>query len=441
MRSSLPKVLHPVAGQPMVQHVLSVAREIGATRTVTVISPGADSLRASILDAECVVQSEQLGTGHAVLQARELLAGHSERVLVLYGDTPLVRPETARKLLELLDDAAIALLSAELDDPNGYGRVVRDGATGEVLRIVEDADAGPKTRAVREVNSGLMAFEAAWLWERLPRVGKAPGGEYYLTSLVELALAEGLRVAALRADDPNEILGIHTQAQLAMANQVCWSRVRLQLMEQGVTILDPASAYIDASVVVCPGTTIYPNTYLQGATRIGAGCGIGPGSLIVDSVVGDRSRVWMSVVEGSTLEADVQMGPFAHLRPGCYVESGVVLGNYSEAKNSRIGRDTQVHHFSYLGDSALGARVNVGAGTITCNYDGNAKHRTEIGDDAFIGSDTMLVAPITIGSRARTGAGSVVTKDVPDDATVVGVPARRFGNRSSPEPESGKAGQ
>ena len=440
MRSDLPKVLHTVAGQPMLQHVLNVALEIDAAQTVTVIAPGAERIRGSIAGADCVEQAEQLGTGHAALQARDALAGRTERVLVLYGDTPLVRSTTARELLGLLDGAAIAVLTAEVDDPKGYGRVVRDAQSHDVLRIVEEADAGPATRAIREVNSGLMAFDAAWLWERLPRLQRAPGGEYYLTSLVELALAEGLRVAALRAEDSTEILGINTQAQLAMANRICWSRVADRLMEQGVTILDPATTYVEPTVSVCAGTTLYPQTHLQGATRIGQGCQIGPGSIVIDSVVGDGSRVWMSVVEGSTLEANVQMGPFSHLRPGCLVETGVVLGNYSEAKNSRIGQDTQVHHFSYLGDSTVGARVNIGAGTITCNYDGQSKHRTVIGEDAFIGSDTMLVAPVSIGPRARTGAGSVVTKDVPEDATVVGVPARRFGQRQAPEPDGGKAG-
>jgi bifunctional UDP-N-acetylglucosamine pyrophosphorylase/glucosamine-1-phosphate N-acetyltransferase len=283
-----------------------------------------------------------------------------------------------------------------------------------------------------------MAFDADWLWERLPRLPRREQvGEYYLTDLVAIALQEGRRVVAVLTDEPAEAGGINSQEQLARANRIAWNRATQRLMARGVTILDPATTYVEPEVRIEAGTIVYPNTHLQGTTRIGSNCRIGPNSIIVDSEIGDGSRVWCSVIEGSTLQTDVEVGPFAHLRPGCHVESGVELGNYAEAKNSRIGRATKVHHFSYLGDAIVGQRVNVGAGTITCNYDGQAKHQTIIGDDAFIGSDSMLVAPVTVGARASTGAGAVVTHDVPDDATVVGVPARPFTPRNGPPREAG----
>lgn len=434
MRSPRPKVLHPVAGEPMIRRVLRTARAINPRDILVVIPPRSPAVRAALSDVAVIEQPEQLGTGHAVLQARPCLLDRVERVLILYGDTPLVRAETAHALLALVDDAVAGLLTAELEDPAGYGRVLRDARSGGVCRIVEEADAGPELRAVREVNSGLMAFQADWLWEHLPRLRPHPNGEYYLTDLVEIAVAQGRPVSALRVEDPAEIIGVNSQAQLAEANRLAWRRAVERLLANGVTVLDPYSTYVDPDVQVGPGTVIHPNTHLQGATRIGELCEIGPNSIIRDSVVGDGSSIVASVVEESVLESNVRLGPFAHLRPGCYLESEVYLGNFAEAKASRIGRGTQMHHFGYLGDADVGQRVNVGAGTITVNYDGRAKHRTVIGDDAFIGSDTMLRAPVRIGAGARTGAGSVVTRDVPDGATVVGVPARILERReSSPE--------
>lgn len=437
MRSPRPKVLHPVAGEPMIRRVLRTARAIAPLEIAVVISPQAPAVRAALSDVRVIEQAEQRGTGHAVLQARSILQGRVDRVLVLYGDTPLVRPETARELAALLDDAAIALLTAELEHPAGYGRVMRDARTGDVLRIVEEADASPEILAVREVNSGLMAFQADWLWEWLPRLQAHPNGEFYLTDLVELAVAEGRRVSALRVQDPAEIIGVNSQVQLAEVNRLAWARSIERLLADGVTVLDPASTYVDPDVQVGAGTVIHPNTHLQGSTRIGELCEIGPNSIIRDSIVGDGSAILASVVEESILESRVRLGPFAHLRPGCYLESEVYLGNFAEAKASRIGRGTQMHHFGYLGDADVGQRVNVGAGTITVNYDGRAKHRTVIGDDAFIGSDTMLRAPVRVGVGARTGAGSVVTRDVPDGATVVGVPARILERRDDAPRRSG----
>lgn len=426
MRSPRPKVLHTVAGRPMVLHALALARALEANPIAAVVGPAMSELRTALGEVPAVEQSERLGTGHAVLQARELLAGRSDRVLVLYGDTPLLRPETLRQLLAELDSATMAVLTAELPDPSGYGRIVRT-ADGSLRAIVEEREADPDVLRFREINSGVMAFRADWLWERVGALSRRSTGEYYLTDLAARALADGQRVGAVKTDDPTEALGVNSQAELAQANGIAWRRAVERLMQNGVTILDPAATYVEPDVEVGPGTVLYPGTHLQSRrrpTRIGRDCEIGPNTIILDSRVGDRSRVFCSVVEGSIVEADVQMGPFSHLRPGCHVGSGVELGNYAEAKNARLGRDTRMHHFSYVGDATVGERVNIGAGSITCNFDGQAKHRTVIGDDAFIGSDSMLVAPVEIGPGARTGAGSVVTRDVPAGETVLGVPAR-----------------
>lgn len=444
MRAHWPKVLHPVAGRPMLAHALGLARGLGASATVAVVGPNAPEIRAALGEVPTVEQPERLGTGHAVLQAREQLAGHSERVLVLYGDTPLLRAETLRRLLAELDRTVMAVLTAELPDPSGYGRIVRESEGGALGAIIEEREASPDILRLSEVNSGVMAFRADWLWQQVDGLPRRSNGEYYLTDLAERARAGGQPVAALKTDDPDEALGVNSQAELARANRIAWRRAVEQLMDGGVTVLDPATTYVEADVAVGPGTLLYPGTHLQSRgrpTRIGRDCEIGPNTIIVDSEIGDRSRVFCSVVEGSTLESEVQLGPFSHLRPGCHVGRGSELGNYAEAKNSRLGRDTRMHHFSYVGDATVGERVNIGAGSITCNYDGQAKHRTVIGDDAFIGSDSMLVAPVEIGPGARTGAGSVVTRDVEAGTTVLGVPARPHPPRDASAPLPEKDGE
>jgi bifunctional UDP-N-acetylglucosamine pyrophosphorylase / glucosamine-1-phosphate N-acetyltransferase len=435
MRSPIPKVLHPLDGRPLIQHVLALVDRLAAELTVVVISAGTPEVAAACASATIVEQAQQLGTGHALLQTRAALEGRVERVLVLYGDTPLIRLETVERLLAAVESgASAALLTAELSDPTGYGRVVVSEDGRRVQRIVEQRAAelthDQQTLALRRVNSGIMAFRAESLWSLLALVQAQPGGEYYLTDVAELADQRGQMVAAVQSQDPDEVMGINTQQQLADAARLMRQRQLARLMTQGVTIVDPTATYVETGVEVASGTILYPHTHLQGRTRVGRGCRIGPNTIAIDSVIGDNCHVWASVIEGSELERDVEMGPFSHLRPGCYVEQGVELGNYSEAKNSRIGRNSKIHHMSYLGDAQLGADVNIGAGTVTCNYDGQAKHPTTIGAGAFIGSDSMLVAPLIVGERAVTGAGSVVTRDVPADATVVGVPARPLARRS-----------
>jgi bifunctional UDP-N-acetylglucosamine pyrophosphorylase/glucosamine-1-phosphate N-acetyltransferase len=430
MRSRKPKALHPIAGRPMLLHVLTAAR--GAfeaagrdARYVAVVGHGAAPVKAILDDSvRCVEQAEQLGTGHAVAQAQSIASG-SGHVLVINADVPLVTPETIADLMtrHLEENADLTFLTAVVDDARGQGRLQRD-ATGRVTGIVEEAGADAATLAGNQVNAGVYCFRGDWLWPRLSRIERSAAGEYYLTDLVAMAVREGATVVAVPVDDPAQALGINDRVQLAQAEAVVRERIRRQHMLTGVTIVDPATTYIDADVTIGMDTTLYPSTYLGGQTAIGEDCVIGPGSQVIDSTVGARCRVDSSVVEQSTLEDGVDVGPFSHLRAGAHICSGAHIGNFAEVKNSRLGRNTKMGHFSYIGDAQVGDDVNIGAGTITCNFDGVHKHRTVIGDGAFIGSDTMLIAPVEVGAGARTGAGSVVNHDVPPNALAVGVPAR-----------------
>jgi len=421
MKSQLPKVLHPLAGRPMVKYVLDVATQLEPTSMALVVGYGAQQLRQALGDE--ILYVEQLGTGHAVLQARELLAGQAETVLVLYGDTPFITHQTLEAMLahHTENKAAITLLTFRPGDPTGYGRILRD-KTGKVVSIVEHKKATPEQREIKEVNSGILCFRDAWLWPHLERL-QPKHGEYYLTDLVELAVAEGEPVAA-QAADATEVMGLDDRVKLARAEALMRQRINEGWMLAGVTLLDPASTYIEASVEVGQDTMIYPNTHLQGVTAIGRNCRIGPNTIIRDSTVGSGCVIEASVVEGATVEDDVDVGPFARLRKGAHLARGVHVGNFGEIKNSYLGPGTKVGHFSYLGDATVGAKVNVGAGTIVCNYDGERKHHTVIEDDVFLGSDTMLIAPVKVGKGAKTGAGAVVTRDVPPGQVVYGVPAK-----------------
>jgi len=426
MKSDRPKVLHPVAGEPMIGHVVAAARALEPARLAVVIGHGEDEVRRALGDEVLYVsQPEPLGTGHAVAQARAAVAGSAETVMVLYGDTPLITPGLLRGLLDGHQAArpALTLLTAHLENPYGYGRVLR-GASGQVVGVVEEAVASPEQRAITEINTGLYCFDDAWVWDRLERLPLSAKGEYYLTDVVALAVAEGAKVEAVTTEDPFSVLGINTRAQLAQAEAIMRQRIRGRWMEEGVTLMDPDSAWIDAGVTIGRDTVILPNTFLQGRTRVGRDCVIGPNTLIRDSTLGDRCQVRFSVIEEAVLEDEVDVGPFGHLRKGAHLARGVHMGNFGEVKNSYVGPGTKMGHFSYLGDAQVGANVNIGAGTITCNFDGTRKHQTIIEDGAFIGSDTMLVAPVRVGAGAKTGAGSVVTHDVPPGAVVYGVPAR-----------------
>ncbi|MCL5950436.1 MAG: bifunctional UDP-N-acetylglucosamine diphosphorylase/glucosamine-1-phosphate N-acetyltransferase GlmU [Chloroflexi bacterium] len=427
MKSDLPKVLFPVAGKAMVHYALDAASALGSRETVLVVGHGADQVREEVgKKAVFVLQGEQLGTGHAVLQAREALQGRADTVLVMYGDMPLLRAETLQRLAgqHARTGATITMVTVRSDESMGFGRILRD-ANGRIQGIVEEREATPEQLEIHELNCGVYCFHNDWMWEHLPRLTpSAKKGEYYLTDLVGMAVQEACTVESVTLNGIAEAVGVNTRAQLAEAERIMRGRINDRLMEEGITLVDPATAYIDADVLIGVDTIIEPNTHLKGRTRIGADCRVGPNSIIRDSEIGDRCEIVASVVELAVLETDIHVGPFSHLRPGAYLARNVHIGNYAEIKNSHLGEQVHVGHFSYIGDSEVGARSNIGAGAITCNYDGEKKNRTIIGEDAFIGSDTMLVAPVRIGDRARTGAGSVVNKDVPADTLAVGLPAR-----------------
>ncbi len=425
MRSSLPKVLHALAGRPMVRYVLDAAREAGVGRCVVVVGPEADSVRSAVGDgAECVVQPEPLGTGDAVAQVKQA-AGDAEQLLVLNGDVPLITPATIQQLARLHEEGAadLTFLTAKVEDGSGYGCVERDGH-GQVTGVVEAPEREGAAEGPAEINSGQYCFRAAWLWANLASIPEAGNGEYYLTSLVPIAVREGATLLPVPAVDPDEVRGINDRAQLAEAEALLRRRINRRHMLAGVSLVDPATAYIDADAVIGRDTVVEPNTRVQGRTVVGEGCRLGPDSTLRDATIGDSCQVVASTVEEATLEDEVDVGPYSHLRAGAYLCAGAYVGNFAEVKNSRLGRGVKMGHFSYIGDADVGEETNIGAGTITCNFDGVVKHRTLVGRGAFIGSDTMLVAPVKLGDGARTGAGSVVTKDVPPGAVAVGAPAR-----------------
>jgi bifunctional UDP-N-acetylglucosamine pyrophosphorylase/glucosamine-1-phosphate N-acetyltransferase len=427
LRSDVAKVLHPVGGIPMVLWSVKSAQRLGADPIVLVVGHGGDEVRRAVGDGvQYVVQHRRLGTGHATLQAREPLLGRSDEVVVLYGDMPALRAETLERLAALHRERrpAVTMLSVLSDDSMGFGRVVRDGQ-GRVRAIVEEAVATPEILAIKELNCGVYCFDASWLWERLPAVPVTqPKGEYYLTDMVGLAVADGRDVQVLSISDVTEVQGINNRVHLARAEAILRQRTNERLMLSGVTLVDPDTTYVEATVHVGRDTVIYPNTILRGCTVVGERAQLGPNSLIQDSRIGDGCRVLMAAVEEAIMEEGSNIGPFGHLRKGAHLGRGVHVGNFGEVKDAYLAPGTKMGHFSYIGDAQVGERVNIGAGAITCNYDGVDKHRTTVGDDAFVGSGAMLVAPLQVGSRARIGAGAVVTHDVAEDTLVYGVPAR-----------------
>jgi bifunctional UDP-N-acetylglucosamine pyrophosphorylase/glucosamine-1-phosphate N-acetyltransferase len=438
MKSELPKVMHPLAGRPMVRYVLDAARALEPATLAVVVGYGADLVRQALGDEiTYVTQDEQLGTGHAVQQASDAVAGQAKSVLVLYGDTPLIRPETLGQMVDHHHavGAAVTLLTFRPDNAAGYGRIVRDRETGQVSAVVEDKVTTPEQRAIGEANSGILCFDDRWLWPNLARMERRPGGELYLTDLVALACQQGEKVAALVVPDPLEAIGLDNRLKLAQADTEMRRRINERWMLAGVTFVHPEMTYVEADVEIGVDTVVWPNTFLQGRTRIGRGCTVGPGSVIRDSTIGDGCRVTLSVVEQAIMEDGSDVGPFGHLRKGAHLGKGAHMGNFGEIKNASLGPGAKMGHFSYLGDATVGAGANIGAGTITCNYDGQHKYHTVIGEGAFIGSDTMLVAPVEVGAGAKTGAGAVVTHDVPPGSVAVGVPARVKSAPSTDEPE------
>lgn len=426
MRSGLPKVLHRAAGDPLVVHVVEAARGAGLADVVIVVGHGREVVMSALGNGvRYAVQEPQLGTGHALSKAMESLGAAPARVVVLCGDAPLITPETIARMVFEGRNATVVVLSAVLPNPHGYGRIVRDDS-GAVIAIVEEADATVLERAIAEINSGLYCLDGEWVSANLGKIRKSRKGEYYLTDLVALAVSQGREVRAVVAGDAAEVLGVNDRFQLAEADRVLRQRYCARLMDAGVTVVDPASTFIGKDVAVGLDTVIHPGTHLRGRTTIGARCEVGPNSILEDVSIGDDCRVVASMLEQCVVDDRVAIGPFSHLRPGAVVRAGAKIGNYAEVKNSTIGEGVQMHHFSYIGDAEVGSGTNVGAGTITCNFDGRTrkKYRTKIGKGVFLGSDTLLRAPVELGDGAQTGAGAVVTRNVPAGTLAVGVPAR-----------------
>ena len=419
MNSALPKVLHQVGGRPMVEHVIHAACEAGAVRNIVVIGFGAEKVRECLGDqAEYALQEQQLGTGHAILQAKNAIGNFSGTILVLCGDTPLLRSETLKMLYQMhcQKKAAATVLTARLSNPTGYGRVIR-GAVGQVLRIVEQKDASPVELSCDEVNTGIYCFQTTALFSALDQITcNNQQGEYYLTDVLEILASGGSRVDAVQVDDYQEMLGINSRVQLAEAEKILRNRTLVELMDNGVTIMDPASTFVDAGVVVGSDTVIYPFTWLEGNTVVGRNCQIGPNTRLQNALIGDDTTIHFSYGHDCHVADHVTLGPYVHLRPGTDLASGVKVGNFVEVKNSHVGANSKLPHLSYIGDTDMGERVNIGCGTVTVNYDGLKKHRTTIEDDAFIGCNSNLVAPVTVCKGAYIGAGSTITKEVPAHA-------------------------
>jgi bifunctional UDP-N-acetylglucosamine pyrophosphorylase / glucosamine-1-phosphate N-acetyltransferase len=431
MKSKRPKVLHELCGRPMLWWVLEALRGSGADEIVVVTNPELDASMDAFPGVRTVVQAEQLGTGHAVRIALEAIESRDGCVIVAYGDMPLVDRTIFEDVQAAVDpDAgtALALVTAVMPLPSSFGRIVREDSA--VQRIVEAKDCTPEQLAITEMNAGIYAYDESALREAIAKVGNDNAQrEYYLTDTIELLIASGRRVAPVPAGDYRSVLGVNDRVELAAAREIVNRRLCEEHMRAGVTIVDPATTYLDPGVSIAADAVIHPNTSLCGGTRIGAESQIGPNARITDAVIGERCKVHDSVVASSEIADDVHIGPFAHLRGGTVVGSNVHIGNFVETKKARLADGVKAGHLTYLGDATVGARTNIGAGTITCNYDGVRKSETRIGEDAFIGTNSSLVAPITIGDRAITGAGTVAIRDVPPDDKVVGNPARSIAKK------------
>jgi len=426
MHSNLPKVLHPLAGKPLVSHVIDTARSLAPSSLCVVYGHGGDVVKSTLAapDLAWALQEPQLGTGHAVMQALPHLAAQGV-TLVLYGDVPLIQPETLQKLLHAAQDGpdaagALAILTVELADPTGYGRIVRNAA-GQVVRIVEQKDASAEEKAVREVNTGIMALPTARLGEWLARLSNDNAQqEYYLTDIVGMAVAAGLPVRTAHPAGEWEVLGVNSKVQLAELERIAQRRTAERLLEQGVRLADPARLDVRGALACGRDVFIDVNCVFEGQVELGEAVEIGPNCVLKNARIGPGTRLAaFSHVEDAVVGPDAVIGPFARLRPGTELAAGVHIGNFVEIKNSKIAANSKANHLAYVGDAVVGSRVNIGAGTITCNYDGANKFQTVIEDDVFIGSDTQLVAPVTVGRGATLGAGTTLTKDAPPDTLTV----------------------
>jgi bifunctional UDP-N-acetylglucosamine pyrophosphorylase/glucosamine-1-phosphate N-acetyltransferase len=430
MKSALPKVLHPVAGHPMVEHVVQIAGSLSPSSVTIIVGHGADAIQAFLADRQGVqfaLQAPQLGTAHALQQAEPLLSGRTGTVVLLSGDVPLLKGATLRRLLEAhrSANAAATVVTATVDRPYGYGRIIRVG--GRIARIVEQRDASPVQRRVREINSGIYAFDLGPLFEALRSIAsKNAQGEYYLTDLIAVYRRRKLPVETVMVDDPGEIRGVNTRSELAEVSTIMRQNKNEELMAAGVTIVDPATTYIDPDVEVGADTVIHPGVVIQGRSKIGSACEIHAYVRIADSELADKVTINnFCLIVGARVADGAAIGPFAHLRPATDVGPGAKIGNFVELKKTTMGAGSKANHLTYLGDTTVGPNVNVGAGTITCNYDGRQKHQTVIEEGAFIGSDSQLIAPVTIGRGAYVGTGTTVREDVPPGALAVSAGKQR----------------
>lgn len=423
MKSKLYKVLHPVCGKPMVEHVADHIQTLGVDRIVTIVGHGAEMVREQLGErSEYALQSEQLGTAHAVQQAEEILGTLEGTTLVVCGDTPLISPETMKALLEyhLSQHAKATILTALADNPTGYGRILRN-ADGQVAQIVEQKDATPEQQLVKEINTGTYCFDNKLLFETLKQVNNDNAqGEYYLPDVIEILQKQGEIVSAYVTNHFDETLGVNDRVALSQAEQLMRARINEKHMRNGVTIINPTATYIGPDVEIGCDTVIQPGTMIEGKTIIGEDCLIGPNSQIVNSQIGNKTSIHSSIVRESVVANETAIGPFANIRPFSQIGSHVKIGNFVEVKKSTLGDDTKLSHLSYIGDAELGTNVNMGCGTITVNYDGKNKHQTVIGNDVFVGCNANLVAPVTIGDGSFIAAGSTITKNVPENTLAIG---------------------
>lgn len=419
MKSALPKVAHEILGKPMIRWAIDALKDAGITRIVSVLGHGRDTVSPLVqTDTHIVIQAEQNGTADAVMVTKDACKDITGSLVVMYGDCPLMSAQTIKSLIDLREshEAAISLLTVELENPTGYGRIVRDD-TNNVARIVEQKDCTPDQALITECNAGFYCFDAQFLFEALEHVkSNNAQGEFYLTDVIQIAREQNRDVRALIAEDSNECLGVNNRVQLAQATKLMQKRINEAHMMAGVTMMDPETTWIEADVTIANDVTLLPSTYLMGTTSIETGSIIGPNTRLTDTTVGKSARIDETVAVKSQIDDEVTCGPRAYLREGTHLCEGAKAGTHVEIKKSTIGPHSKVPHLSYIGDTTMGARVNVGAGSITCNYDGEHKHPTTIGDDVFVGSDTMMVAPVSLGDKSVIAAGSVIVEDVPAKA-------------------------
>ena len=421
MKSDMPKVIHKVNGIPMITKIIDTLSGLNPEENILILGHKKEEV-LKVVGENCdyVLQTEQLGTGHAVIQAKEKLEGYDGDVMILCGDTPLLRESTLKSLYEYHKEsgAVTTILTSIYENPFGYGRIVKED--GLVKAIVEEKEASEEIKKIKEINAGVYCFNSKELFKALDKIdNNNEKGEYYLTDVIGIQVSENKKVQSFILEDKMEILGVNSKVELTQAGKVLRDRKNRELMEEGVILIDPETTYVEESVKVRRDTVLYPGVVLQGKTVIGENCEIIGNSRIIDSVLGNNIRVESSVIEESILEDGVTMGPFAHIRPKSLLKEKVHIGNFVEVKKSTLEKGVKAGHLTYLGDAQVGENTNIGAGTITCNYDGVNKFKTVIGKDAFIGSDSMLVAPVNIGEKALIGAGSVITKDVPSNSLAV----------------------